>query len=65
MGALHFTNQRSRNDWLWVHAGFEEIYGAPRGLLPAKVVVLFEIRDYTCENAVGRVAAIRMFVAVN
>jgi len=64
-GALHFRNQGSRNDWVWVQAGSEEMYGALRGHLPAKLVALFKIRDYTCANAVHRVAAIRMLSAVN
>ena len=64
-GALHFRNQRSCNDWVWVQAGSEEMYGALRGTLPAKLVALFKIRDYTCENAVRRVPAIRMLSAVN
>lgn len=64
-GALHFRNQGSRNDWVWVQAGSEEMYGALRGRLPAKLVALFKIRDYTCENAVRRVAAVRMLSAVN
>jgi len=50
-GAIHFTNQGSRNDWVWVQAGSEEMYGALRGRLPAKLLALFTIRDYTCENA--------------
>jgi len=41
------------------------MYGALRGLLPAKLVVLFKIKDYTCEHAVWRVAAVRMLHAVN
>ena len=41
------------------------MYGALRGRLPAKLVALFKIRDYTCENGVRRVAAVRMFSAVN
>ena len=36
--ALHFRNQGSRNDWVWVQAGTEEMYGALRGRLPAKLV---------------------------
>jgi len=65
MGALHFRNQGSRNDWVSVQADSEEIYGALRGRLPAKLVTLFKITDYTCENAVRRVAAVRMLCAVN
>jgi len=64
-GALHFRNQGSRHDWVWVQAGSEEMYGALRGRLPAKLVALFKIRDYTCENAVRRVEAVRMLSAVN
>jgi len=64
-GALHFTNQGSRNDCVWVQAGSEEMYGALRGCLQAKLVALFEIRDYTCENAVRPVAPVRMLSAVN
>jgi len=64
-GALHFRNQGSRQDWVWVQAGSEEMYGALRGRLPAKPVGLFKIRDYTCENAGRRVAAVRMLSAVN
>ena len=41
------------------------MYGALRGRLPAKLVALFKIRDYTCENAVRRVAAVQMLSAVN
>ena len=64
-GAIHFGNQGSGTDWVWVQAGSEEMYGALRGRLPAKLVVLFKIRDYTCENAVRQVAAVRMLSAVN
>jgi len=65
MSALHFRNQGSRNDLVWVQAGSEEMYGALRGRLPAKLVALCKISDYTCENAVRQVAAVRMLSAVN
>ena len=64
-GALHFRNQGRRNDWVWVQAGSEEMYGAHRGRSPAKLVGLFKIRDYTCKNAPRWVAAVRMLPAVN
>ena len=64
-GALHFRKQGNRNDWVWVQAGTEERYGALKGHLPAKLVALFKIRDYTCENAVRRVGALRILSAVN
>ena len=64
-GALHFNKQVNRNDWVWVQDGTEEMYGALRGRLPAKLLALIKIRDYPCENAVRRVAAVRMLSAVN
>ena len=64
-GPLHFRNQGIRNDWVWVQAGTEEMYSALRGRLPAKLVALFKIMNYTCENAVRGVAAFRMLSAVN
>ena len=64
-GALHFRKQGNRNDWVWVLAGSEEMYGALKGRLLAKLVALFKIRDYTRKNAVRRVAAVRMLNAVN
>ena len=45
-GALNFRNHRSRNDWVWVRARTEDMYGALRCRLPAKLVALFKIRDY-------------------
>jgi len=33
-----------------VRAGREEMYGALRGRLPAKLVALFKNRDYRSEN---------------
>ena len=64
-GAVHFRNQGIRNDWVGVRAGTEEMYGALRGRLPAKLVMLFKIRVYTCENTVCWVMAVRMLSAVN
>jgi len=34
-GALNFRNQGGRNDWVWVRAGSEDMYGALRCRLPA------------------------------
>jgi len=66
-GALHFRKQGSRNDWIWVQAGTEEIYGALRGRLPAKLVALLRIRDYKCDNTdtVRRAAGVQMLTPVN
>ena len=41
-GALNFRNHGSRNDWVWVRAGTEDMDGALRGRLPAKLVALFK-----------------------
>jgi len=63
--ALHFRNQGSRNDWVWVQAATEEMYGALRGRLPAKVVALLKIRDYRSDDTVRRVAGVQMLTPVN
>jgi len=66
-GDLHFRNQGSRNDWVWVQAGTEEMYGALRGRLPAKLVALLKIRDYRCGNrdTVRWVTSVQMLTPVN
>jgi len=51
-GTLHFRNQGCLNDWVWVQAGTEEMYGALRGRLPAKLVALLKIRDPRSEDTV-------------
>jgi len=45
MGILHFRNRATRNDCVWVQAGTEEMYGALRGRLSAKLVALLKIWD--------------------
>ena len=64
-GALDFRNQGSRNDWVWVQAGDEEMYGALRGRLPAKLLALFKIRNPTCDGTVRRLASVQMLSPVN
>jgi len=49
-GALNFRNQGSRNDWVLVRARTEDMYGALRGRLAAKIIALFKIRDPRCED---------------
>jgi len=65
MGTLDFRNQGSRNDWVWVQEGTEEMYGALRGRLPAKLVALLNIRDSRSEDTVGRVAGVQLPTPVN
>jgi len=64
-GPLNFRNHGSRNDWVWVRAGTEDMYGMLRGRLPAKLVALFKIRDYRCEDRVRRLAGVQFVSAVN
>jgi len=64
-GALNFRNQGGRNDWLWVRAGTEDMYGALRGCLPAKLVALFKIRDYRCKDRVRHLTGIQFVSDVN
>ena len=62
---LHFRNQGSGNDWVWVQVGIEEMYGALRGPLPAKLVALLKIRDYRSDKTVRRVAGVQILTPVN
>ena len=65
-GTLHFRNQGSRNDWVWVQAGTDEMYGALKGRLPAKLVALLKIRDPRSEDTVPRVApGVQLLTPVN
>jgi len=64
-GTLHFRNQGSRNDWVWVKAGTEEMYGALRGHLLAKLVALLKIWDLRSEDTVRRVAGVQLLTPVN
>jgi len=64
-GDLHFRNQGSRNDWVSVQAGTEEMYGALTGCLPAKLVALLKIRDYRSDDTMRRVAGVQMLTPVN
>jgi len=64
-GAVNFRNHGSRNDSVWVRARTEDMYGTLRGHLPAKLVALFKIRDYRCEDRVRRLAGIQFVRAVS
>jgi len=43
-GARLFRNQTCRNDCVWIQAGGENMYGALRGRLLARLISLFKIR---------------------
>jgi len=64
-GDLHFRNQVSPNDWVWVQGGTEEMYDALRGRLLAKLVALLNIRDYRSDDTAPRVAGVQMLTPVN
>ena len=64
-GALDFRNQGSRNDGVWVQAGDDDVYGALRGRLPAKLLALFKIRNPRCDGTVRRLASVQMLTPVN
>jgi len=64
-GALNFRNHASRNHWVWVRAGTEDMYGALLGRLPAKVIALLKISDYRCEDRGRRLAGVQFVSAVN
>jgi len=64
-GTLHFRNQGSRNDWVWVQAGTEEMYGALSGRLLVKLVALLKIRDRRSEDTARRVARVQLLTPVN
>jgi len=63
-GTSRFPNQESRLDSVWVQAGSEEMYDVLKSHLPAKLVVLFKIRDYP-QNTERRLAGIQMLSPVN
>jgi len=64
-GALNFRNHGSCNDWVWVRAGTDDMYGALRGRLPVKLVALFKIRDNRGEDPVRHLAGVQFVSAVN
>src|SRR5437868_12939281 len=41
------------------------MYGVLKGQLPAKLVAIFKIRDYTCGDTVQRLVSVQMLTAVN
>jgi len=64
-GKVHFRNQTSCNNLVWVSPAPEEMYGALRDRLPAKHIAVFKIRDYRSENLDRRLTGIRFTRAVN
>ena len=65
IGALNLRIHGYRNDWIWVQAGTEDMYGALRGRLPGKLIALFKIRYCRCEDPVSRLARVQFVSGVN
>jgi len=65
MGALNIWDHGSRNDWVCMRAGTEDLYGPLRDRLPAKLVALCKIRDYRCEDRVRRLAGVQFVSALH
>jgi len=63
-GTHRFRNQESQNDWVWVKAGSEVMYGTLRGGHPAKLVALFEIMDCSYDT-MRRLAGVQILSPVN
>jgi hypothetical protein len=64
-GAGLFRNQTSRNDCVLICTAGEEMYGALRGRLPAKLIALFKLRDYRQPDTVHRLACVQYMNVVN
>ena len=66
MGARLFCNQTSRNDSVRIQAGGENMYGALRGRLPARLIALFTIRSaYMQQDTVYRLAGVQFMSLVD
>ncbi|KAG0644303.1 hypothetical protein HOY80DRAFT_1075254 [Tuber brumale] len=66
---LHCTGRQlwkstgwSRNDWIWVDSCNEDIYGALKGLYPARLVSIFKVREQITGSIDWLVLAERLYV---
>jgi len=65
-GARLFRNHTSRNDCVWIQAGGENLYGALRGRLPARLIARFKIRSgYVQQDTVYRLAGVQFMTLVD
>jgi len=65
-GAQLFRNQTSRNDCVWIQAGGENMYGALRGRLPARLIALFKMRScYMQQDTVYRLTGVQFMSLVD
>ncbi|KAG0640202.1 hypothetical protein HOY80DRAFT_859241, partial [Tuber brumale] len=52
----------SRNDWKWVDSCDEDIYGALKGLYPARLVSIFKVREQITGSVDTLVLVERLYV---
>jgi len=65
-GTRLFRNQTSQNDCVWIQAGGENMYGALRGRLPARLIAQFKIRSgYVQQDPVYRLASVQFMSLVD
>jgi len=65
-GARLFRNLTNRNHCVWIQACGENMYGALRGRLPARLIALFKIRlGYMEQDTVYRLAAVQFMSLVD
>jgi len=65
-GARLFRNQTSRNDCVWIQARGENMYGALRGRIRARLIALFKIRrGYMQQDTVYLLAGVQFMSLVD
>jgi len=65
-GARLFRNQTSRNDCVWIQAGGDNMYGALRAHLPARLIALFKIRSgYMQQDTVYRLSGVQFMSLID
>jgi len=65
-GARLFCNQTSRNYCVWIQAGGENLYGALRSHVLARLIALFKIRSgYMQQDTVYRLAGVQFMSLVD
>ncbi|KAG0633390.1 hypothetical protein HOY80DRAFT_856740, partial [Tuber brumale] len=52
----------SRNDWVWVDSCNEDIYGALKGLYPARLVSIFKVHEQITGSVDRLVLVERLYV---
>ena len=61
-----FLNQTSRDDCVWIQAGGQNMYGALRGRLLARLIALFKIRSrYMQQDTLHRLTGVQFLSLVD